>query len=142
MSLVVLCSVALMCLEQVLLSRKLGDLRATAKNGDTALHSAARNGQVFVTALLLLGGSDDSQRNAEGMTPRQLAKFYGHTATSQVWRVLFLFSALISNTLRFSVLLSPICSILLKSLPKSQTFRQKSDQISKLAGSWRSTGTI
>lgn len=69
---------------QVLLSRKMGDLHAVATNGDTALHSAARNGQVFVAALLLLGGLEAQCLNADGKTPLQLAQEYQHPVTAQV----------------------------------------------------------
>jgi hypothetical protein len=62
----------------------MGDLHAIATNGDTALHSAARNGQVFVAALLLLGGLEAQCLNAEGKTPLQLAQEYQHPVTAQV----------------------------------------------------------
>jgi ankyrin repeat protein len=74
----------LACCFQVLLSRKLGDLHAVAINGDTALHTAARNGQVFVAALLLLGGLDANCLNGEGKTPLQLAVECRHPATVQI----------------------------------------------------------
>lgn len=63
-----------------MLSRKQGDLYATARNGDTTLHVAARNGQVFVTALLLLGGVDAGRRNMQGETAADVALHFGHRA--------------------------------------------------------------
>lgn len=64
----------------VMLSRKKGDLLAAARNGDTALHVAARNGQVYVTALLLMGGADVNYRNLQGDTPAEVAAHHGNRA--------------------------------------------------------------
>lgn len=63
-----------------MLSRKLGDLHLADHNGDTALHIAARNGQVFVTAFLLLGGVDATRQNKSGLTPADLARRYNNFA--------------------------------------------------------------
>ena len=70
-----------------MLSRKLGDLHLADDCGDTALHIAARNGQVFVTAFLLLGGVDSSRQNLEGLTPADLAQRYNNHACLELLSV-------------------------------------------------------
>lgn len=69
-----------------MLSRKLGDLHHRDHNGDTALHIAARNGQVFVTAFLLLGGVDSTLKNKQNLTPYELACSANNTACSELLR--------------------------------------------------------
>ncbi|EGD79524.1 hypothetical protein PTSG_10094 [Salpingoeca rosetta] len=71
----------------VLVSRKMCDVRARTIAGNTALHTAAENGQMFVAAFLRLSGINPSTQNNAGHTPLKLALDHCNVATASVLRL-------------------------------------------------------
>jgi hypothetical protein len=54
-----------------------------ACGGDTALHRAAQRGDLETVKLLISAGADRYTRNAQGLTPSELASLKEHTSVSQ-----------------------------------------------------------
>ena len=54
------------------------DVTAKDKDGDTALHGAAQNGEFGMLQLLLDKGADPNAKNNQGGTPLMWAAVYGH----------------------------------------------------------------
>jgi len=62
------------------------DVNARDKEGDTALHDAARFGHAEVVRLLVAGGADLSIRNNAGFTALEVATDYNKPDIQQIIR--------------------------------------------------------
>lgn len=60
------------------------DVNARDGDGDTALHGAARGGNVEITRLLLDKGANPNARNSQGGTPLMWAAVYGHEDAAEL----------------------------------------------------------
>ena len=67
---------------RLLLESRRAEVNARDEHGDTALHRAAERGDLDSIRLLLRYGADPALRDAEGLTPAQIAAASGHEAVA------------------------------------------------------------
>ncbi len=54
------------------------ELNTKVEDGDTALHRAVSNERKDMIQLLLAGGASTTEKNSDGLTPKELAQLFGY----------------------------------------------------------------